>query len=129
MGHDLPRARTVDLFTERYEVRESAQRNLYTGKTYNSVESIRQFFGGAAPASPPVAANPAPIVVNAGVPQMVRKPGPKKVGPGSTIEHAKYGRGTVLRLEGTGEDTKLTVSFPGYGLKKLIAKFAGIKVE
>ena len=120
---DLPQARTVDLYAERYEARESAQRNLYTGKTYNSVESIRQFFGGAAPAK---AAAPA---VTSGVPQMVRKPGPKKVGPGSTIEHAKYGRGTVLRLEGTGEDTKLTVSFPGYGLKKLIAKFAGIKIE
>ena len=65
----------------------------------------------------------------AAVPQMIRKPGPKKVGPGSTVEHAKYGRGTVLRLEGTGEDAKLTVSFPGYGLKKLIAKYAGIKVE
>jgi DNA helicase-2/ATP-dependent DNA helicase PcrA len=51
------------------------------------------------------------------------------LGPGSAIEHAKYGRGTVLRLEGTGEDTKLTVSFPGHGLKKLIAKYAGIKVE
>ncbi len=35
---------------------------------------------------------------------------------------AKYGRGTVLRREGDGEDTKVTVSFPGYGLKKLIAK-------
>jgi len=32
-------------------------------------------------------------------------------------------------LEGSGGDTKLTVSFPGYGLKKLIAKYAGIKVE
>jgi DNA helicase-2/ATP-dependent DNA helicase PcrA len=53
----------------------------------------------------------------------------KKLGPGSSIEHAKYGRGTVLRLEGTGEDTKLTVSFQGYGVKKLIAKYAGIKVE
>ena len=53
----------------------------------------------------------------------------KKVGPGSMIEHAKYGRGTVLRLEGSGEDTKVTVSFPGHGLKKLIAKYAGIQVE
>jgi hypothetical protein len=35
----------------------------------------------------------------------------------------------VLRLEGTGGDTKVTVSFPNYGLKKLIAKYAGIKVE
>jgi DNA helicase-2/ATP-dependent DNA helicase PcrA len=39
------------------------------------------------------------------------------------------GRGTVLRVEGSGEDTKVTVNFPAYGLKKLIAKFAGIKIE
>jgi DNA helicase-2/ATP-dependent DNA helicase PcrA len=59
----------------------------------------------------------------------VVKPAAKKLGPGSTVQHAKYGRGTVMRLEGTGEDAKLTVSFPGHGLKKLIAKYAGIKVE
>jgi len=117
---DLPQARSVDLYAEQHQVRESAQRNLYTGKTYNSVESIRQFFGNTPPA-------PAKSVAH--VPQPIRRPGPKKLGPGSTVEHAKYGRGTVLRLEGTGEDAKLTVSFPGYGLKKLIAKYAGIKVE
>jgi ATP-dependent DNA helicase UvrD/PcrA len=111
----------VDLYAERHQVRESAQRNLYTGKTYNSVENIRQFFaekGG----SPPPAAVSQPV---APLKQAVSK----KVGLGSTIEHARYGRGTVLRLEGSGEDAKLTVSFPGYGLKKLIAKYAGIKVE
>src|SRR5690606_26309356 len=45
----------VDLYAERRAVRESAQRNLYTGKTYNSVEAIRQFFGtqGQAPPKPP----------------------------------------------------------------------------
>jgi DNA helicase-2/ATP-dependent DNA helicase PcrA len=58
-----------------------------------------------------------------------KKASGRKVGPGSTIEHSKYGRGTVLRLEGSGEDAKLTVSFPGFGLKKLIAKYAGIKVD
>ena len=113
----------VDLYAERHMVRETAQRNLYTGKTYNSVDAIQQFFAGGAPkpaAPPPKAAVP----VAPGAP--VKK---KKFGPGSTIEHAKYGQGTVLRLEGTGEDTKVTVSFPGYGLKKLIAKYAGIKVE
>ena len=36
--------RRVDLYAERHYVRESARRNLYTGKTYNSVENISQFF-------------------------------------------------------------------------------------
>jgi DNA helicase-2/ATP-dependent DNA helicase PcrA len=113
----------VDLYAERHLVRETAQKNLYTGKTYNSVDAVQQFFAGGAPkpASFKPAVQPA---------QQIAKPAKsKKLGPGSTIEHAKYGHGTVLRLEGTGEDTKVTVSFPGYGLKKLIAKYAGIKVE
>ncbi|MCX6621774.1 MAG: hypothetical protein NTY38_12010 [Acidobacteria bacterium] len=45
------------------------------------------------------------------------------------IEHPRYGRGMVLRREGEGEDAKLTVSFPAHGLKKLIAKYAGLKLE
>jgi DNA helicase-2/ATP-dependent DNA helicase PcrA len=119
----------IDLYAERHEVRETARRNLYTGKTYNSVENIKQFFsekgmpvpqGIAAAAPKPVLSAPAAPVV---------KKAAKKVGPGSVIEHAKYGRGTVLRIEGSGEDTKVTVNFPAYGLKKLIAKFAGIKVD
>jgi DNA helicase II / ATP-dependent DNA helicase PcrA len=132
---DQPEARSVDLYSERYQVRESAQRNLYTGKTYNSVENIRQFFSergmpapqGIAPqpAAASAAQKPAPV---APAPQF-KKAGPRKLGPGSTVEHTKWGRGTVLRLEGSGDDTKVTVSFPGYGLKKLIAKYAGIKVE
>ncbi len=45
------------------------------------------------------------------------------------MRHPKYGGGTVLRREGEGEDAKLTVSFPGYGLKKLVEKYAGIIEE
>ncbi|HEV8147113.1 MAG TPA: UvrD-helicase domain-containing protein [Bryobacteraceae bacterium] len=123
----------VDLYAERYEVRETARRNLYTGKVYNSVENIRQFFnerGMPAPAgltAPAQAA--APQARPAAGPAVPAAPKKRKIGPGSTIEHAKYGRGTVLRLEGSGDDTKVTVSFPGYGLKKLIAKYAGINIE
>ncbi len=110
----------VDLFAERHEVRETARRNLYTGKTYNSVENIRQFFAEKGMPAPPPAQKPA---------APLQKKAPKKVGPGSTVEHVRYGRGTVLRLEGSGDDAKVTVSFPGYGLKKLVAKYAGIKIE
>jgi DNA helicase-2/ATP-dependent DNA helicase PcrA len=121
----------VDLTAERYEVRETAKRNLYTGKTYNSVDNIRQFFaerGMPAPQGLDVPRQPAAQPVPAVSARSAAAP-KKKLGPGSFVEHAKYGRGTVLRLEGSGDDTKLTVSFPGYGLKKLIAKYAGIKVE
>jgi DNA helicase-2/ATP-dependent DNA helicase PcrA len=45
------------------------------------------------------------------------------------VTHPRYGRGTVLKREGDGEDAKLTVSFPGYGLRKLIQKFANLKTE
>jgi DNA helicase-2/ATP-dependent DNA helicase PcrA len=114
----------VDLYAEQHEVRETVKRNLYTGKTPNSVENIRQFFtsGGTpqAGASPKAAAPQRP---------MAPPPKQKKTGLGSTIEHAKYGRGTIVRVEGSGEDAKVTVSFPGQGLKKLVAKFAGIKIE
>jgi len=44
-----------------------------------------------------------------------------------TVQHPKYGAGTVVRREGEGEDAKITVNFPGYGLKKLIARYAGLK--
>ena len=110
-------------------VRETAQRNLYTGKTYNSVNAIQQFFAGGPP-KPAAAPLGHPKTGSPGQ-QLAQKPAAKakKLGPGSSIDHAKYGRGTVLRVEGTGDDTKVTVSFPGYGLKKLIAKYAGIKVE
>jgi DNA helicase-2/ATP-dependent DNA helicase PcrA len=45
------------------------------------------------------------------------------------VQHPKYGRGIVLRREGDGEDAKLTISFQGHGLKKIVEKFAGIRIE
>jgi DNA helicase-2/ATP-dependent DNA helicase PcrA len=48
---------------------------------------------------------------------------------GSTVQHPKFGRGTILRREGDGDDARLTVSFPGHGLKKLVQKYAGITLD
>ena len=52
---------------------------------------------------------------------------PRKVRPGMSVDHPKYGTGTVIRREGEGEDAKITVNFPRYGLKKLVEKYAGLK--
>jgi DNA helicase-2/ATP-dependent DNA helicase PcrA len=51
------------------------------------------------------------------------------IAAGAVIKHPVYGRGTVLRREGDGEDAKLTISFPGHGLKKIVEKYAGIKID
>ncbi|HEX6545137.1 MAG TPA: 3'-5' exonuclease, partial [Bryobacteraceae bacterium] len=148
----------VELFSEQHGVRESVKRNLYNGRTYNSLDNIAQFFSErgmpvpsgiaraqqaqprpavpgeikSAPSSsapvqqtlpqskPPVQANP---------PRTGAKPRTTGFRAGSTVNHPKYGRGTVLRREGDGEDAKLTISFPGFGLKKIVEKYAGIKVE
>jgi DNA helicase-2/ATP-dependent DNA helicase PcrA len=47
--------------------------------------------------------------------------------PGNRVRHSKYGYGTVLRREGQGENTKLTVSFHGIGVKKLVARYADLE--
>lgn len=46
---------------------------------------------------------------------------------GSKVRHPKYGVGTILDCEGDGEDTKLTVSFPGLGKKKLMERYASLE--
>jgi len=184
--HSRLDAEEVDLFSEQHDVRESVKRNLYTGRTYNSVENIAQFFAergmpppsgftrrpdaaaksaqpgapsaqgpnsppgarGTAPSRPaasasspaaatrPVtaAATPRPVPTHTSPPQSrppAARSGARPANPrsGSVVNHPKYGRGTVLRREGDGEDAKLTISFPGYGLKKIVEKYAGIIVK
>jgi DNA helicase-2/ATP-dependent DNA helicase PcrA len=178
-GDHIPQ---VDLTAERYDVRQGARRNAFTGKTYNSMENISQFFserGIKMPVQTPTAPPPAPqrfpprpaahsnastgsqdpppwvlapteptppAPPIARVPQN-RPPAPPQFPPrapmpaplaspavsrspartGTVVEHPKYGVGTVVRREGDGDDAKVTVMFPRFGLKKLIEKYAGMK--
>jgi len=118
----------VDLHAERFQVRQSAQRNTFTGKTYNSLENISQFFadrGVAFPTQPPGPGARPPVAAPAKPPAPA--PPRRSARTGMTVEHPKYGTGTVVRREGEGEDAKITVSFPRYGLKKLVEKYAGLK--
>ena len=43
---------------------------------------------------------------------------------GMVIEHQRFGRGTVVKLEGTGDNEKATVTFQHTGTKQLLLKFA-----
>jgi DNA helicase II / ATP-dependent DNA helicase PcrA len=118
------------------------ERTRYSGKTYDSVDSIAEFFQqrnqqlgrptsqtrhaptikrSSAPGAQSPSSGPRPLNndTQSGV--------PSEFVPGSYVRHAKYGRGLVLHREGVGDSLKLTVTFPGYGQKKLVQKYAGLE--
>ena len=47
---------------------------------------------------------------------------------GQVIEHERFGIGDVIKIEGTGENSKATVRFRNAGEKQLLLKFARFKV-
>ncbi|MEP7147471.1 MAG: 3'-5' exonuclease, partial [Acidobacteriota bacterium] len=117
-------------------------KNLYTGKTYNSTEAVAEFFKkkqiepGTDPSLTKARSTDKPV---SGFDKLRAQATPKAdieerksqiasaFLPGAHVKHEKYGRGLVLRREGTGDNVKLTVSFPGYGQKKLIEKYAKLE--
>ncbi len=87
----------------------------YSGKSYNSIENIADFFASRGK--------------KFSVPKLpVEAPkGKKGFRPGQKVRHPKYGEGTVYQREGEGEDAKITVQFPRFGLKKLVEKYAQLE--
>ncbi len=47
---------------------------------------------------------------------------------GSLINHTRFGRGTVVKIEGIGNDRKAEIQFDGAGIKKLLLRFAKLEV-
>ena len=43
---------------------------------------------------------------------------------GTVIEHQRFGIGTVIKVEGSGENAKATIEFKNTGTKQLLLKFA-----
>jgi len=121
----------------RGETRTTTERTKYAGKTYDSVDSIAEFFrkrGQQLGQSNTGSQQDQPSIkrraqaANASPPSRPASTGAGgDFSPGSHVRHPKYGRGLVLRREGTGDSAKLTVSFPGFGQKKLIEKYAGLE--
>jgi DNA helicase-2/ATP-dependent DNA helicase PcrA len=85
------------------------------GPKYNSIDNIAEFFASRGkrfnfPKVP------------------VEEPkGRRGFRPGQKVKHPKYGEGTVYQREGEGEEAKITVQFPRFGLKKLVEKYAQLE--
>ena len=68
-------------------------------------------------------------VYNAVAPRkLATEPSAGDLREGATIEHQRFGVGEVIRIEGTGENTKATVQFRHAGTKQLLLKFAKFKI-
>ena len=101
---------------------QSAQWNEDTSPTrkpaapkYNSIDNIAEFFAsrGKKFSIPKV--------------QVEEPKGRRGFRPGQKVKHPKYGEGTVYQREGEGEEAKITVQFPRFGLKKLVEKYAQLE--
>ena len=84
-------------------------------ENYNSIDNIAEFFARAA-------RNSMRPKIPLGGPT-----GKRGFCPGQKVKHPKYGEGTVYQREGDGEDAKITVQFPRFGLKKLVEKYAQLE--
>ena len=85
-------------------------------RAYNSIDNIAEFFASrgkkfTVPKSAPVE----------------EPTGKRGFRPGQRVRHPKYGEGTVYQREGEGEEAKITVQFPRFGLKKLVEKYAQLE--
>jgi len=134
----------------RSEAEPARPKNVYTGKTYNSSDAVAEFFKDRSgrkpsapvsrpaferpdtPAEPPKRQETAYDRLKASGSRPGTAAGNSGGGgfvPGAHVRHEKYGRGLVLRREGSGDNAKLTISFPGFGRKKLIEKFANLQKD
>jgi len=84
-------------------------------RSYNSIDNIAEFFASRGK--------------RFNLPKLpVEEPkGKKGFRPGQKVRHPKYGEGTVYQREGDGEEAKITVQFPRFGLKKLVEKYAQLE--
>ncbi len=84
-------------------------------RNYNSIDNIAEFFASRGKKFK--------------IPKLPVEEATGKRGfrPGQKVKHPKYGEGTVYQREGDGEDAKITVQFPRFGLKKLVERYAQLE--
>ncbi|HET9180716.1 MAG TPA: UvrD-helicase domain-containing protein [Candidatus Angelobacter sp.] len=87
----------------------------YSGPKYNSIDNIAEFFASRGKKFTR--------------PQNSSEEPKSKTSfrPGQRVKHPKFGEGVVYQREGEGENAKVTVQFPRFGLKKLVERYAGLE--
>ncbi|MGH7866915.1 MAG: 3'-5' exonuclease, partial [Candidatus Dormibacteraceae bacterium] len=87
----------------------------------NSIESVEKFLQGRG-------MKPGPRGSSSGLTFDAPRPtSSRRWKLGAQVRHPKYGLGTVVACEGDGDESKVTVSFPGYGRKKLVERYASLE--
>jgi DNA helicase-2/ATP-dependent DNA helicase PcrA len=101
--------------TSRHAAPRRKAKSTYSGPKYNSIENIAEFFAsrGKKFTRPQI--------------QVQESLGRRAFKPGQRVKHPKYGEGIVYKREGEGENAKITVQFPRFGLKKLVEKYAQLE--
>lgn len=84
-------------------------------KSVRTVNAVHRIMGDTASSS---------SVVSSGSSAFNASSAAGSLSEGCRIEHQRFGIGTVLKIEGTGENTKATVEFQNAGTKQLLLKFA-----
>jgi DNA helicase-2/ATP-dependent DNA helicase PcrA len=119
-----PRTATSEPHSQHYAYEDEDQSGEWAEKTedprppvskYNSIDNIAEFFASRGK--------------KFSIPKVPVQPprGRRGFRPGQKVKHPKYGEGTVYRREGEGEEAKITVQFPRFGLKKLVEKYAQLE--
>jgi DNA helicase-2/ATP-dependent DNA helicase PcrA len=103
MESDGGALRTQPVYLKGNALRSPRKKKRYQGTTYNSVESVKNFLNN-------------------------RPARRQKFYAGAVVAHDKYGRGQILSVEASGDDSKITVQFPGQGIKKFREKFAKLRL-
>ncbi|RPJ62056.1 MAG: hypothetical protein EHM23_04575 [Acidobacteria bacterium] len=99
---ELPQHLLRDLSARSFQPARAGS-GIAPSKTYNTPDSVRHFLEK-------------------------KKAAPGGFVKGALVQHNDFGRGRVLDVQESGEDLKITVQFPGIGIKKLLQRYAKLKL-
>ncbi|RPI28143.1 MAG: hypothetical protein EHM61_06105 [Acidobacteria bacterium] len=101
---ELPQHLLRDLSAPSFQPARREYSGTRPAKTYNTPDSVRHFL------------------------EQKKKPAPGGFVKGALVQHQDFGRGRVLEVQESGDDLKITVQFPDIGIKKLLQRYAKLKL-